>query len=95
MAPNTPRQISRSDEYVENECPNEGLLHPVLSSESFMKLRISACNRILFFLAVSTIACLGALVLSPTPIVRGAAAAIWLGSYKFAEQMLRRVSKKS
>ena len=81
-------QISYREEYTEEEYPNTDLAYPVQSPESFVKVRVTGNNRMLFYLAVISIVCLAALVLAPVPIVQGAAAAIWLGSLKLAQRML-------
>lgn len=87
-------QISYRQEYVEEEYPNGDLVYPVQSPESFVKVGVSTNNRILCFLAIASIICLGALVLAPVPIVQGAAAAIWIGSLKIAQRMLTNVNKQ-
>jgi hypothetical protein len=46
-------------------------------------------DRALWYLGFISTACLGALVLAPVPIVQAAAAAIWLGSLKLAQRMLK------
>ena len=68
-------------------------MYPVQSPESFIKVRVSTYNRVLCFLIIISVVCLGALVLAPVPIVQGAAAAIWLGSLKVAQRMLTNVNK--
>ena len=88
-------QISYRQEYVEEEHPLGGLAYPVQSPESFVKVRVSTNNRILCFLTVTSVICLGALVLAPVPIVQGAAAAIWLGSLKIAHRILTSANKKT
>jgi hypothetical protein len=77
-------------EYVEEENPSSDLVYPVQSPESFVKVRESDNNKVLCFLAITSIARLGALVLAPMPIVQGAVAAIWLGSLKLAQRMLNK-----
>jgi hypothetical protein len=87
-------QISYRQEYVEEEHPKGDLVYPVQSPESFIKVRASTRSRVLCFLAITSIVCLGALVIAPVPIVQGAAAAIWLGSLKVAQHMLSNVNKQ-
>lgn len=87
-------QISYKQEYVEEECPSGDLVYPVESPESFIKTSVSNNNRILCFLAVTSIVCLSALVLAPVAIVQGAAAAIWLGSLKIAHRMQNNVNRQ-
>lgn len=82
-------EITFRQEYVEDEHPKGDLVYPVQSPESYMRVSASVSNKILVFLAGMSIICLGALVVAPIPIVQGAAGVIWLGSLKFAHQMLR------
>jgi hypothetical protein len=86
-------QISYRQEYVEEEDPKGGLEYPVQSPKSFIKASISGNNRVLSFLVITSVVCLGALVLAPVPIVQAAAAAIWHGSLKFAQRMLNNVNR--
>ena len=88
-------QITYRQEYVEEENPSAHLVHPVLSPKSFIKTSATDNNRVLCFLALISIVCLGALVLAPVPIVQGAAAAIWLGSLKVAQRMLNHSNKQA
>lgn len=87
-------QISYKQEYVEEEYPSGGLTYPVESPEPFIKMSVANNNRILCFLAITSMVCLGALVLAPVPIVQGAAAAIWLGSLKVAHRMQKNVKRQ-
>lgn len=88
-------QITYRQEHVEEEHPAAHLVYPVLSPRSFIKTSVTSNNRVLSFLALISIVCLGALVLAPVPIVQGAAAAIWLGSLKVAQRMLNHPDKQS
>jgi len=85
-------EVSYEREYVEEELAG-GLLHPVQSPQQFVKISVSGSNQILWFLAISSVICLGALVLAPVPIVQGTVITIWLGSLTFARKVLRSVSR--
>jgi hypothetical protein len=87
-------QITYRQEYVEEENPGTDLVQPVLSPESSIKASTSGNNKILCFLALTSVVCLGAVVIAPIPIVEATAAAIWLGSLKLAQGILNHPNKK-
>ena len=88
-------QIAYTQEYVEEERPTPGLAYPVLSPNPYIKASVSGNNKVLCFLAITTLICLGALVLAPVPPVQGPAIAIWLLSLKFAQSMLNKRGSKT
>ena len=90
----TSRRRKVKIEYLsEDLVPEPGKPEPVVGSIESIKVTKWYINRVLGFLAGSTIACLGVAAAVPNPAVQGTAAAICAGSFGLARFLLAKVCR--
>lgn len=82
-------QIKSPREITEDLEPEEKLAEPVLGPIVYIKAEKWRINRVFALLAFSTLACLGAVIISPVLPVQIVALGVWSGAVGLSRYLLR------
>jgi hypothetical protein len=81
-------QVKYSQEISEDLRPTPGKVYPVVVPTEYSKVNKRRVNTVFYYLAGSSVLCLGAVAIEPNPIVQGTAIAIWTGSLALGRFLL-------
>ena len=81
-------EIRYSQEISEQITPGRNISEPVLGPVNYVKAEKSKINKVFYFMAFVSIACLGALMLVPQPVVEVAVGTIWAGALALSRYMM-------
>jgi hypothetical protein len=81
-------QTTHPIEYEDIKDPKSFLSVPVLDPEEYLRIAQWKINRVFGYLSLTSIACMGAVIISPNHIVEAASIAIWASSVGLARYLL-------
>jgi hypothetical protein len=87
-------RLSIRYELSEDVSPTPGMADPVLGPAEYSKVKKQQINRVFYFLAFSTVVCLGAVAAVPNPVVQETALGVWVGAAGLARFLLAGVYRK-
>jgi hypothetical protein len=84
-------QIGHPEEIIEHEIPSRRIPEPVIVEDTkYKQIRRDKLDRTFYFLGFLSLACLGAVVLSPHAQVAIAAGTIWSGAVALSRHLLKK-----
>lgn len=85
----TSPQVTYPAEYREDVCDPESITsYPLQGTQEYVKIAQWKINRVFYFLAFISVACVAAVLLDPTQVVGAAVATIWVTSVGLARYLL-------
>lgn len=83
-------RVQNADEIEEDERPKPGMSTPVEIQGDRVLTEKWRIDRVFYYLAFTSIVCLTAVLISPSPEVRMVAAGMWVGAAALAKYLLSR-----
>jgi hypothetical protein len=78
-------QVTDKHELSEDETSLRRIPEPIEAPEGYVKVRKWLISRVFYFLAFNSVVCLAAVAIAPSPIMKVAAPAVFLGSVGLAK----------